>query len=93
MDNLSMLAGSFSTFIFVSSNVPMIWKAYRTRDLNSYSKLNIILANLGNLIYWVYVISLPLGPIWLLHFFYTISSVFMLALLFLNKCGPDSYKG
>ena len=81
MIQLSFIAGTFSTFIFVSSNLTMLWKAYRTKDLHSYSWLNIILANIGNLVYWIYVLSLPLGPVWLLHFFYTITSAFMLALL------------
>jgi len=81
MEQISLIAGSFSAFIFVSSQLPMLWKAYRTRDLHSYSRLNIILANTGNLLYWLYVISLPPGPIWLLHLFYTVTSVFMLALL------------
>lgn len=81
MEHISLIAGTLSTFLFVSSHIPMLRKAYRTQDLHSYSRLNIILANIGNLIYWVYVLSLPPGPVWLLHSFYTIASAFMLALL------------
>ena len=91
MEHISLIAGAFSTLIFVSSNVPMIWKAYCTRDLHSYSRLNIILANTGNLIYWVYVISLPPGPIWLLHLFYTVTSAFMLALLIRHNKNPSPH--
>jgi hypothetical protein len=48
----------------------MLVKAGRTKDLTSYSLGNIVLANLGNLIYAVYVVSLPLGPVWALHGFH-----------------------
>ena len=48
----------------------MLVKAGRTKDLASYSLGNIVLANVGNLIYAVYVFSLPFGPIWALHGFH-----------------------
>lgn len=86
MAQLAFWAGTFSTFIFIGSNVPMIWKAYKTKDLHSYSKLNIVLANVGNLVYWVYVLNLPVGPIYLLHFFYTVASLIMLGLLIRHSC-------
>lgn len=76
----SFFAGIISSLMFVSSHVPMLWKAYRTKDLHSYSYLNIILVNVGNLIYWIYIASLPVGPVWILHTFYTVSSGFMLIL-------------
>jgi hypothetical protein len=79
-EQLSLIAGAISSFMFVSSQVPMLLKAYKTRDLSSYSHLNIILVNVGNLIYWFYIVSLPLGPIWLLHTFYTFSSGLLLIL-------------
>jgi uncharacterized protein with PQ loop repeat len=68
--SLPLLAGSVSTAIFVFSTMPMLVKAGRTKDLASYSLGNIVLANVGNLIYAVYVLSLPLGPIWALHGFH-----------------------
>jgi uncharacterized protein with PQ loop repeat len=68
--SLPLLAGSVSTAIFVFSTLPMLVKAGRTKDLASYSLGNIVLANVGNLIYAVYVLSLPLGPIWALHGFH-----------------------
>ena len=48
----------------------MLVKAGRTKDLASYSLGNILLANIGNLTYAVYVFSLPLGPVWALHGFH-----------------------
>ena len=81
MAQIAFVAGTFSTFMFIASNIPMLWKAYQTKDLHSYSKLNIILANIGNLVYWLYVLNLPPGPIYLLHFFYTITSLIMLGML------------
>lgn len=73
-------AGIISSVMFVSSHVPMLVKAYKTKDLHSYSPLNMVMVNAGNLIYWLYVVQLPVGPIWLLHSFYTISSALMLIL-------------
>jgi hypothetical protein len=64
--------------IFAASTLPMLVKAYRSRDLASYSLGNIALANLGNAVHAVYVYSLPPGPIWLLHTFYLVSSALML---------------
>lgn len=75
---LAYLAGTISSFIFVGSNVPMLWKVFKTKDMHSYSILHLVLVNAGNLIYWFYIASLPLGPIWLLHTFYTVVSVLML---------------
>ena len=54
-----MLAGSLSTALFVASALPMLVKAARTRDLASYSVANLGLANLGNVLYAIYVFSLP----------------------------------
>ncbi|HKZ86053.1 MAG TPA: hypothetical protein VJ793_20655 [Anaerolineae bacterium] len=75
---LQMLAGFMSTSMFVASNFPMLLKAFRTRDLRSYSLGHIALSNIGNLIYWVYVAGLPLGPIWFLHGFFTVTTALML---------------
>jgi hypothetical protein len=64
--------------IFAISTLPMLVKAFRSRDLSSYSFGNIGLANLGNAVHSVYVFSLPPGPIWALHSFYLVSSGLML---------------
>lgn len=76
--DLAVLAGTTSTTLFVASTLPMLAKARRTRDLASYSFGNLLLANVGNLVHSVYVLSLPLGPIWALHGFYTATSLTML---------------
>jgi hypothetical protein len=76
--SLSMLAGFASSTIFISSNLPMLFKAFKTRDLSSYSPWHLALGTLGNSIYWLYVISLPLGPVWFLQAFFTIASASML---------------
>jgi hypothetical protein len=77
---LAVLAGFVSTALFVASALPMLVKAARTGDLGSYSIGNLALANLGNVVYAVYVFSLPVGPIWALHSFYMISSLAMLVM-------------
>ena len=72
------MAGSAATLVFALSTLPMLGKAVRSRDLTSYSTGNLVLANVGNAIYSVYVFQLPLGPIWFLHGFYLLSSGLML---------------
>jgi uncharacterized protein with PQ loop repeat len=76
--DLAVFAGVVSTGLFVMSYLPMLLKAARTRDLSSYSLGNLATTNLGNLVYSVYVFSLPFGPIWLLHGFYLVGSALML---------------
>ena len=73
-----VLAGFASSTIFISSNLPMLFKAFKTKDLSSYSLGHLALGNLGNAVYWLYVISLPLGPVWFLQAFFTMASAFML---------------
>ena len=58
----------------------MVLKAVRTRDMGSYSLAHISLANVGNLLYWLYVLALPVGPVWLLHGFNTLVALLMLGL-------------
>ena len=76
--DLALLAGTVSTALFVTSYLPMLVKAFRTRDLESYSLGNLVLANVGNAVHSVYVLSLPLGPIWFLHGFYVLATALML---------------
>jgi hypothetical protein len=78
MSSVPILAGVLATAIFTASTLPMLAKARRTRDLRSYSLANIGLANVGNLVQSVYVLSLPPGPIWALHAFYVLTSALML---------------
>ena len=77
-DSVAVLAGTVSTVLFAASVLPMLVKAARTRDLTSYSRGNLVLANVGNLVHSVYVAQLPAGPIWALHSFYVVSSALML---------------
>lgn len=76
--DVATLAGSFSTALFVGSSLPMLVKAARTRDLDSYSRSQLVLANVGNLVNSCYVFSLPVGPIWFLHLFNLGCTLFML---------------
>ncbi len=78
IQTLQVIAGFTSTAMFVSSNLPMLFKAFKTKDLKSYSFANILLSNLGNLVHWLYVSSLPVGPIWFLHGFFTLATALML---------------
>ena len=75
---LALFAGMISTSIFAVSHVPMLIRAFRTKDLHSYSAANLALSNLGNGFHWLYIASLPFGPIWFLHGFYTFAAAIML---------------
>lgn len=76
--NITMIAGSISTLLFAVSIMPMLVKAIRTRDMVSYSFGNLALSNVANAIHSVYVYSLPIGPIWVLHTFYVVAAALML---------------
>lgn len=76
--DIQIMAGSVSTVVFIVSSFLMVYKAYTTSDLESYSLGNLIFNNLGNLIHWIYISSLPLGPIWFLHAYYTLITALML---------------
>ena len=67
-----------STVIFAVGTLPMLVKAARTKDLASYSLGQILLNNVGNAVHTVYVLHLPVGPIWWLHAFYLVSTALML---------------
>ena len=76
--NLPIIAGSISTMIFALSTLPMLVKAFRTKDLKSYSLGNILLSNMGNIIHSIYIFNMSPGPIWLLHTFYLVTTAMML---------------
>ncbi len=80
LSQLPILAGSIATTIFVGSYLPMLVRAMRTRNLSSYSRSSLVLANIGNLVQTAYVVTLPLGPIWGLHAFYVLATLIMLVL-------------
>jgi uncharacterized protein with PQ loop repeat len=76
--NAVTMAGVISTLMFVGSNLPMVVQAVRSRDVSSYSRGYLVMTNIGNAVYTIYVLSLPAGPIWALHLVYTSVSAFML---------------
>jgi uncharacterized protein with PQ loop repeat len=78
--DIPILAGMISTVVFAVSNLPMLRKALRTRDVSSYSLSSMAMINAANVVYSLYVFSLPIGPIWALHTFYVISCGIMLVL-------------
>ncbi len=76
--DLPTIAGFISTGLFAVSTLPMLTKAFRTRDLSSYSLPNILMSNVGNVIYSIYVFNLPLGPVWFLHSYNLLTTGMML---------------
>lgn len=89
--NVSLLAGMVSTGLFAVSYLPMLLKALHTRDLDSYSLGYLALSNVANAVHSVYVFSLPLGPIWLLHFFYVVASALLLIWYLRFRSGPAGH--
>ena len=92
MEQIQMVAGSLAGLIFAAGSVDMLVKAWRTKDLRSYSLGQIVLNNIGNLFYWLYVISLPFGPIYFMHGFFTLVSLLMLVWYFLYRTAPATRK-
>ncbi|MFF2493755.1 hypothetical protein [Agromyces sp. NPDC058064] len=78
--DLAMLAGTASAVVFAVSNLPMLSKAVRTRDVSSYSLASLVMINVANVVYSAYVFTLPIGPVWMLHTFYLVSCAVMLVL-------------
>jgi hypothetical protein len=74
----AVLAGMVSTTVFASSMLPMVVRAWRTRDLSSYSRSHLVMTNAGNAVHTLYVASLPVGPVWLLHSFHVAVAATML---------------
>jgi uncharacterized protein with PQ loop repeat len=78
--DIPIVAGTISTVAFAVSNLPMLRKALRTRDVSSYSLSSLVMINAANVVYSLYVFTLPVGPIWALHSFYVVSCSVMLVL-------------
>ncbi|MGR0219800.1 hypothetical protein [Agromyces sp. ZXT2-6] len=78
--DVPVFAGMIAAVVFAIANLPMVVKALRTHDVGSYSLGSIAMINAANVVYSLYVFSLPIGPIWLLHSFYLIASAIMLVL-------------
>ena len=92
MEQVQMIAGSVAGLIFAAASWKMLVKAWRTKDLRSYSLGQIVLNNIGNLFYWFYVISLPIGPVWFMHAFFTLVSLLMLIWYFVYRAAPEAPK-
>lgn len=90
MNGLAVVFGTASTTLFAASQLPMVWRAVRTRDLTSYSTSSLLLANIGNLLHAVYVYSLPAGPLWFLHAFYLVVTALMLWLRLAHRDAPTT---
>lgn len=72
------LWGGLASLLFVVSTLPMLYRAVQTRTLADYSGYSLVLSSLGNMVYWFYVVSLPFGPLWVLHGYYTVITLLML---------------
>jgi uncharacterized protein with PQ loop repeat len=90
MEQIQLVAGSIAGLIFAAASWNMLVKAWRTKDLRSYSLGQIVLNNVGNLFYWMYILSLPFGPIWLMHAFFTLASLVMLVWYFVYRTAPKT---
>ena len=90
MEEMQMVSGSVAGVIFAMGSLNMVIKAWQTKDLSSYSLGQMVLNNVGNLFYWLYVISLPIGPIYFMHGFFTIVSLLMLVWYFAYQTAPAS---
>lgn len=89
IQKLQILAGSFSSLIFMCGTLSMLLKTWQTHNVDSFSMASLLLNNLGNLIYWMYVLSLPFGPIYFLHGFYTLATILMMSWYFLYRHHPQ----
>jgi hypothetical protein len=87
--DVQLIAGTISSMIFIGATFPMLYKAWSTRDMGSYSLAQIVMNNVGNLVHWLYIVALPFGPVWLLHSFYTVTTVFMLIWWLLYHEAPE----
>ena len=79
-NGMQILVGYLCTSIFMLSRVPMLLKAMHTRDLRSYSPAHLVMSACANLLFWIYIVGLPIGPVWILQVFFTITDVTMLTL-------------
>lgn len=77
-DVVQLVAGMVSSCIFATGTMAMLVKTLRTKDVSSFSMVTMVANNIGNGVNWVYILSLPFGPIHILHGFYTIAAMIML---------------
>jgi len=77
MDSAQIIAGSVSSLFFATGTLNMLVKAWRTKDVHSYSVMQLTLNNVGNVVHQLHISGLPFGPISLLHGFFTLSTAMM----------------
>ena len=88
LQHIQIAAGLIASVIFSVSTLAMLLKTARTRNVDSFSLSSLALSNMGNIIYWLYIASLPCGPIHFLHSFYTVAMIIMLAFYVVyHNCG------
>lgn len=92
MEQIQIMAGSVAGLIFAAGSIDMLVKAWRTKDLRSYSVGQMVLNNIGNVFYWLYVLSLPFGPIYFMHSFCTFVSILMLIWYLAYRTAPTRKK-
>ncbi len=76
---LPSIAGFIATALLAIGTIPMLEKAISTKNLASYSLGNILISNVGNVIYSIYVFKLPIGPVWFLHGYNMVTTGLMLS--------------
>ena len=57
-------------------------KAVQAKDPSSYSPTLLLLTSPGNVLFSAYVFNLPVGPIWVMHAFYVVTSALILVWYF-----------
>ncbi len=92
MDELQFFAGTASSLIFIMATLNMVVKAFLTKDMESYSIGALVLNNIGNAIHWLYIVSLPVGPIYVLHGFFTLATIFLLVWALIYRHRPETAK-
>lgn len=75
---LPLFAGTIASLIYIVSAIPALTKLYRTRSVDSYSRASLWMLNVGNVLQWLYVLSLPVGPLYALHAWSTLSTALLL---------------
>ena len=90
--SLPVIAGFISTLLFALGTLPMLTKAFNTKNLSSYSFGNILMSNVGNVIYGIYVVQLPFGPVWFLYGFNLLSTGLMLFWYLKYEGLPNRFK-
>lgn len=76
---VSPIAGTIARLIFVISTIPSLTRVYRTRKGDRYSLASLWMATIGNALQWVYVLSLPPGPLYALPTWNTRSAALLRA--------------